>query len=132
MAAAADYFHRQLTDPCATFQLLQDPVRPRLWRRQQQLPTCLQGSEGTWSNQAKCLLPEVLYDTNDFAYTECQDNAAAVWTMLPFRAAMLIAVVSAVFELYVAVAIGRPFRLDITAYTSSIKAYSKRRLLTQR
>jgi hypothetical protein len=125
LAAAGHYFHRQLTDPCTTFQLLQDPVhqRFRFWRRQQQVPTCLQRSEGTWSDQAKCLLPEVLYDTNDFTYATCQDNAAALWTLLPFRAAMLIAVVSAVFELYVMVVIGRPFCLDSTAYTSSIKAF---------
>jgi hypothetical protein len=122
LAAAGHYFHRQLTDPCTTFQLLQYPVRQRFWRRQHQLPTCLQGSEGTWSDQAKCLLPEVLYDTDDYTYAACQDNAAALWTLLPFRAATLIAVVSAVFELYV-ILIGRPFRLDITAFTSSIKAF---------
>jgi hypothetical protein len=123
LAATGHHFHRQLTDPCTTFQLLQDPVRPRFWRRQQQLATCLQGSEGTWSDQATCLLPEVLYDTNDFTYPTCQDNTAALWTLLPFRAATLIAVISAVFELYVMVALGRPFLLDITAYTSSIKAF---------
>jgi hypothetical protein len=123
LAAAGQYFHGQLADPCTAFQLLQEPPRQRFWLRQHQVPTCLQGSKGAWSDQAKCLLPGVLYDTNDFTYAACQDNAAALWTLLPFRAAMMIAVVSAVFELYVMLVIGHQFCLDITASTSSIKAF---------
>jgi hypothetical protein len=123
LAAAGHYFHRQLADPCTTFQLLQEPVHQRFWRRQQQVPSSFQESEGTWSDQAKGLLPGVFYDTNDLTCAVCQDNSAALWTLLPFQATMLIAVFSAVFELYIIVVYGRPFRLDIMAYTSSIKAF---------
>jgi hypothetical protein len=124
LAVAGRYFHRQLADPCTTFQLLQEPVHQRFWRRQQQVSSCFQESEGTWRDQAKGLLPPgVFYNTNDFSHAVCQDNSAALWTLLPFQAAMLIAVFSALFEFYVIVAYGRPFRLDIMAYMSSIKAF---------
>jgi hypothetical protein len=138
LALAGYYFQRQLSDPCTTFQLLHAPIakdspvaKHTLFRRFRLNwtpavgtgtpgTTCLENSDYIW-NQLGCLLPELLHDANQYTHTKCQDNDAALWTLFPFYAAMLIAAMSAVFELYLLL-FERPFRQDATAFTSSVKA----------
>jgi hypothetical protein len=125
LALAAHYFQLQLSDPCTAFQLLHAPVakrKPFDWFRRNQTPgsACLENRDYIWE-QLACLLPELLFDANDYTHTKCRDNDTALWTLLPFYTAILLSAMSAVFELYLLLFAG-PFRQDATAFTSLVKA----------
>jgi len=122
LAVSSHYFHRQLEDPCKTFQLLEETAKRGFFRRQVAPPTCLDG-RNDWFDETACLLPGVTYDANKYTYKECTGNTAAMWTLLPFKSTMLTAVVSTLFELYLILKLGQPFRVDYTAYSTSIKSF---------
>jgi len=130
MAASGQYFHSHLAAPCTTFQLLNEPVVkplslrrklvPKIFRRNIKPPemACIDCCESTWDMTA-CLLPDVRNEGD--THKTCENDTPALWTLLPFKTAVLIAVVSAIFEMYLLFTEGA-FLQNATPLTTSIKA----------
>lgn len=108
MGASSHYFFNHLSEPCVTFQLLLEAVVKPVPLRKRLVPrnfrrnigpemACVDCCESTWDKTA-CLLPDLINEHSD--RKTCKHDTAASWTLLPFQAATLIAVVSALLEIF--------------------------------